>query len=445
MLLNEIVRKSSPIAQMACLMLQRATDRFRQRGRAGVSRIVRLTGASAVSYLAALWVHPHTLPLLAPITALLVVQLTLHDMVRHGLDRVASVLLGVTIAIAFSAVVGLTWWSLALLIAVTLSVGQIVRLGPNLPEVPISAMLVLGVSAGTTHAFAATDRISETLIGAIVGICINFFLPPGVRTRDAGKAIERFSVDIASLVEKAANEISTGVSAEQARHWLHDARKFSDHTPAVDRALAHAEESRRLNVRAIGTPNSGPSLRFALDSLEHSSVAIRSMFRAISDGVLAHPGDDEPFGEELRASMSDVLTALAASISAYGILTHALITGAAVEQEAALLEALTKLRTERDDASQLLAALYLGDARLREVNVYVISTADRVLKELEISELKRRHDVLPPEKILLGMPARARVLSSRQRPLRPGIALIKSTRSLAERRFRVRRDVNIRK
>jgi hypothetical protein len=56
-----------------------------------------------------------------------------------------SVVAGVALAMIFVSVVGLTWWSLAALVAASIVAGQLLRLGPHLVEVPISAMLVLGV------------------------------------------------------------------------------------------------------------------------------------------------------------------------------------------------------------------------------------------------------------------------------------------------------------
>src|SRR5919107_188451 len=82
-------------------------------------------------------------PLLAPLTALLVVQLTPVSILVSGLDRVVSVVAGVGLAVLLSSAVGLNWWSLGLLIGLSLVLGQVLRLGENLLEVPISAMLVL--------------------------------------------------------------------------------------------------------------------------------------------------------------------------------------------------------------------------------------------------------------------------------------------------------------
>ena len=51
-------------------------------------------------------------------------------------------------------------------------------------------------------------------------------------------------------------------------------------SPRSARPSLQAEQGRRLNVRALGTPDVGPGLRQGLEALEHSAVAIRGMFRA---------------------------------------------------------------------------------------------------------------------------------------------------------------------
>ena len=71
-----------------------------------------------------------------------------------------------------------------LLIFVSMAVGQVLRLRDNLLEVPISAMLVLGV--GTLGAGSvAWQRIVETLVGAAVGVATNLLFPPKIATASA--------------------------------------------------------------------------------------------------------------------------------------------------------------------------------------------------------------------------------------------------------------------
>ena len=113
--------------------------------------------------------------MIAALTALLVVEVTLFDIVTSGVQRVVSVVSGVLLAVGFSSLVGISWWSLGILVALSILVGQLLRLGPHLVEVPISAMLVLAVGGEET---VASDRIIETLIGAAVGVAVNIVFPP---------------------------------------------------------------------------------------------------------------------------------------------------------------------------------------------------------------------------------------------------------------------------
>ena len=100
--------------------------------------------------------------MLAPLTALLVVQATRYQTMRSAVQRVASVVAGVVVALGFTAAVGFTWWSLGLVIAVALAIGSVLGLGDHMLEVPISAMLILSLDSGS----AATGRVVDTLRGS---------------------------------------------------------------------------------------------------------------------------------------------------------------------------------------------------------------------------------------------------------------------------------------
>jgi hypothetical protein len=73
----------------------------------------------------------------------------------------------VLLAVGIATVVGLTWWSLGAVMAVSLVVGMFMRLGLHLVEVPISAMLVLAVGGAGAEG-VALGRVYETLVGAAI-------------------------------------------------------------------------------------------------------------------------------------------------------------------------------------------------------------------------------------------------------------------------------------
>ncbi|MGC2004325.1 FUSC family protein, partial [Trebonia sp.] len=140
----------------------------RKRTQPAAVYVARLTATATFAYLIALLVPDGTArPVLAPLTALLVLQASLFQTIRSAMRKVVAVTAGVLVAVTVSAFVGFSWWLLALLIAGALTLGYLLRLGDDLLEVPISAMLIFA-SAGE-HA-AASGRVVDTLVGSAAGL-----------------------------------------------------------------------------------------------------------------------------------------------------------------------------------------------------------------------------------------------------------------------------------
>lgn len=370
--------------------------RLRRDGRPAVSWAVRLTGAAVASYAVALLLLTAPAPLLAPLTALLVVQLTPVSLLVSGLDRIASVVAGVALAVTFAAVFDqLTWWSLGLVVAASIIVGQVLRLGANLIEVPISAMLVMG--AYGTEA-AAGERIVETLIGAAVGVTTTLLLPPSIPVGGAGRALRRLGEDVADLLERAGDDVGAlgrdGPDfATAAASWLDEARRIDRGVPDVLSALLRAEEARRLNLRSLATPDPGPGLRHGLEALERSAVAVRSMFRSFLDARATSAWYDEDLGPDVRAATSLVLHELSAAVRAFGRLTDAESQAARSARTArapvprverrSLHEALEGLREAQ---ARLVDLVLVEDPDFTELNAAMLATVRRLLAELDLDE-----------------------------------------------------------
>lgn len=372
-------------------------SRCQERGRSAVARAGRITGATVAAYLVAESVGlRNPPPLIAALTAVLVVQATLASTLMNGVQRVLSVVAGVALAAGFVSVVGLTWWSLGILVAASILVGQVLRLGPHLVEVPISAMLVLGVGYAAGAESVGVGRIVETLIGAAVGVLVNVAFPPAVQTRYASRAVEKFAGEIAALLDTAAAEMAAGpLDPYRTGRWLEDARRLNRHAPQVDRALEQAEESRRLNVRALGTPNVGRSLRDGLEALEHISVSVRSLLRSVHDSTREHPGEapDPDHTDRVRRTAAGLMAELAAVVRAFGEVVRVEIETPGEEtRDAALAAALASLGTHRAEAETLL----LDDPRTRagrwELTSMLVAVTDRVLLELDVTEHARSRD-----------------------------------------------------
>ena len=193
----------------------------RRRAQPRAAYIARLTLTAVFAYLLALQFAGNKGPVLAPLTALLVIQVSLTHTLRSAARRVISVVTGVLVAIGLSVVVGFTWWSLGLVIAAALVVGLILRLGDDLLEVPISAMLILSAVGSRS---AASGRIVETLIGAGAGLAGGLLFAP-VRLQPAEEAIDDLSDRLAGLLRQTAADIADGADPGRSAERLAQARR----------------------------------------------------------------------------------------------------------------------------------------------------------------------------------------------------------------------------
>ncbi|HET6627530.1 MAG TPA: FUSC family protein [Nocardioidaceae bacterium] len=381
--------------------LTRELTRLRNDGRAALLWSLRITVAAVASYVVGTLFFPGTQPLLAPLTAMLVVQVTPVSLLASGLDRVVAVISGVSLAVAFSAVVPLEWWSLGLLILVSITIGQVLRLRSNLIEVAISGMLVLGVGSLGAES-AAWQRLAETLVGAAVGIAANLLLPPKVASGDAGRAIDGLADSVSELLNRAADELTALVGdghdlAPVARGWLGEARRITYDIPRIGAALLHAEQGRRLNVRAVGTPNVGPGLRQGLEALEHSSVAIRGMFRALVDATYDATWIDDERAEDTFLGLAQTFRELAAAVDAFGQLVRdesvptKRMSPTDVHTLRGALEGLHEARARLEE-------LVMADTppELLELQAAVLSTVKRLQREIDLDERIRRQLRLRP-------------------------------------------------
>lgn len=423
------VRHTFHVAGIVALLrrIARITrDRFRQRGRSSTAWALRLTAAAVASYAVAHALFPDSEPLLAPLTALLVVQLTPVTLLTSGVQRVVSVVAGVAVAVAFASLFGVSWWSLGIVIGLSMLVAQVLRLGANALEVPISAMLVLGAGARGAET-AAWERMTETLVGAGVGVLSNLLFPPRVATEDAGGAIDGFAGDLARLLDTAADELdgarqNGGGLTDWTSRWLGEARYLTHGIPNVGNALLRAEESRRLNLRALGTIDAGPGLRRGLEALEHASVAVRSMFRSLDDAERSRRSQPHDFSEDLQViAVELLLRELAAAVRAFGRLVRIEAQpGQELPNPDDLRLASEGLKEARARLTELVMIDPREDATFAELNFALLATVERLITELNLDELIRHLErrPTPPPRRVVNLPGRAEANTSRTAHLR---------------------------
>ena len=340
-------------------------------------RTAKTTLAAVISWELALRLPGSQPPVLAPLTALLVTQLTLVKTITGSLQRVASVTAGVLLALAVADLLGLHWWSVGLVIFASLALGQVLKLGSHRIEVPISALLVM--TLGGTAGIART-RVLETLIGAGVGVIVNAVLAPPVYVRPAGEAIYELADDMARVLEGAAADLAEGWSGEDAYERLLEARELDGEVGEAREAIGRAEDSLRLNPRRrlVGDPSD--ELREGMSTLEHSVILVRGLCRSLVDldTVTAGRGPDP----ELRAAIGRLLGAVAEAVRTFGDHVAASLPGPPANQ-APLLRALARARAGRDELAKAMTGGPREEPDAWQVHGHLLANVDRLLSELD--------------------------------------------------------------
>jgi hypothetical protein len=424
----------------------------------------RLTATATLAYLLALMVPAATArPVLAPLTALLVLQASLYQTIRSGARKVASVIAGVLVAVVVAEFIGFSWWQLALVIAAALVIGRALRLGDDLLEVPISAMLIFA-SAGS-HS-AATGRVVDTLVGTAAGLAGGLiFAAP--RVQPAREAVGTLAGRLADLLSRMAGDLTapggcageadaraaadgaaggdtaTGPNAACVTEWLTQARALRDEIERVDDTLRQAADSVRLNPRSrlgqslLGLARRRPvpddllvtevALRGGVETLEHATVTVRGLARSILDSTGIDSDRAPVRDEQTRARLADVLGNLAEAIRTYGRMVQ-LYPSTSESLESELAGQLAAAHREQDELAAVLEPRVPAEGGSSEwpLRGEILTHVDRLRTGL-------RPEAMPHPELAHRVPS-ARTRPGRRFPVQRGSASRQGTSRRENRR-----------
>lgn len=349
-------------------------------------QIARLTVAAVVAYLVANAVSPGSVDLTAPLTALLVVQASTVGTLQVGLVRVGAVLTGVLVAVGVSASVGLSWWSLAAVIAAALILANVLRLREQSLEAPISAMLILAVSSPE---LAAEVRVVNTLIGTAVGIGFALLVPVAIPNASALGAVRAVARAQASLLDEVALALGDRAAhPEELEAWLAWTDHIEGELDDAAAAVQAVEDRRILNPRALAVAAVHPGLRAVLGRLDSCLSAERTLLHGLGAGseVEERPADTAA-GAELRRAFAVVLDDLANGLHAFANLVGAEYGGANTDE---VDDALNRtLEIVRETRAVLTELMFLdvdprGRPDLWMLQGSVLAAVDHILRQLDL-------------------------------------------------------------
>jgi hypothetical protein len=324
-----------------------------------------------------------------------VVQASTVGTLLMGLVRVGAVLTGVLVAVVVTTWTGLSWWSLALVIATSLLLAKVFRLGDQSLETPISAMLILAVSA---PGVGAEVRLINTLIGTVVGILFSLLVPVAIPNAQAGEAVRRVARSQAALLSEIAGMLgSRPPVAEEVAAWLDWCDHLAADTAEASQAVRTVEQTRVLNPLALTTATIHPALRGALSRLDRCLAAERALLVVLTKEAPAHEREDDPAAVELRRAFALALDDAASGLRAFGDLVRAEYDGAEPDRVLARERTLDAVR----EARAVLTELTLLDLDPRQrpdlwmLQGSVLASVDRVLEQLDLEREAPVHLLRP--------------------------------------------------
>lgn len=349
-------------------------------------QVARLTVAAVVAYVVAGRLIPAgAIDLTAPLTALLVVQASTVGTLRMGLVRVGAVLVGVVVAVSVAAAIGLTWWSLGVVIAASLVLAKVLRLAEQSLEAPISAMLILAVSSPE---LAAEVRIGLTLVGTVVGIGFSLVAPVAIPNARAAEAVRRVARSQAALLNEVAQTLGgRAPEAEEVAAWLGWTDDIDREITVAAAAVRQAEESRTLNARALTTAKVAHRLHSAVERLDRCLSAEQTLLRAVAGAPAVVADAEDSAGSDLRRAFAVILDDVANGLRALGD-----VLGAQPNQRTPTTPALAADRLAEivGESRAVLTELVLLDVDPRRntdlwlVQGSMLSAVDRILTELDL-------------------------------------------------------------
>ena len=223
-------------------------------------------------------------PVLAPLTALVVVQVSVWSSVRAAIQRSVAVVLGVLLALAIGDALEWNGFTVALLVAASLGVAELVLRLPTSAarQVPISGLVVL-TAASVSPESSAWRRAVDTIIGAAVGIVVSLVLPAS-RLVDARQTLERLGTSLGDVLDTMGSGLQEPWSADQTTDWRRSARTTRDRLvrQAAD-AVGNGREAAQWNVRDRRHADVLGRYEEIVPRLERTAIGVSVIARGLDD------------------------------------------------------------------------------------------------------------------------------------------------------------------
>ena len=223
-------------------------------------------------------------PVLAALSALVVVQVSVRASLRTALQRSAAVVLGVLLALAIGDALTLNGFTVGVLAALSLGVTEFVlRLPASAArQVPVSVLVVLTAVTSSPITYG-WQRAVDTAIGAAVGVVVSLVLPAS-RLVDARQTLDRLGSAVGGVLESMGAGLQQRWSTDQTAEWRRVARSAREGLvrQAVE-AVGNGREVARWNARDRRHIDVLGRYEDMMPRLERTAIGVSVISRGLDD------------------------------------------------------------------------------------------------------------------------------------------------------------------
>lgn len=258
-------------------------DRQRSHARGVLLRgwvITALAAASAWALAEALTANIEAFnvpPLVAAITALLTVRVSLHRASGEAGAQLLGTLIGAGLALVIDNIPLPAAAQAGIVVLGALAVVKALKLGDEAGlSVPITALIVLGPGL---HEATAADRLAATVVGVSLAVFFSFVMHPDSPAGRAAAQVAQLSDGAASLLADISQGLERRLEVADALDWLERARALNEAVPTTRAACDEAVAYARWFPKASQAEASAVYARFL--AAEHVVVTVRAITRSL--------------------------------------------------------------------------------------------------------------------------------------------------------------------
>lgn len=215
--------------------------------------IAKTTAAATIAWMLARQLGDNVAVIFAPVVAVLTLQASVYGSIATGVQLLFANLVGTALASAWTQLLGLTWWSLALAAFAALAVARHITNTPLARNQLTIATLVVLLLAPVAKGYGQW-RFIDVAIGSVVGLTIAVVVPERPRIARIRETLHSWGYACVGVLRGIADELGTRADAPAPlepgeRHdWIPKSRKLNEAGAEAAATVAGVEEITLLNL-----------------------------------------------------------------------------------------------------------------------------------------------------------------------------------------------------